>query len=420
MIFVINRPLMQEIKKYNYPALYYRVSVLTLEYPGEGKCQRSQVESPEITMLKLSRRNFLSLISTLTLSSSNLAFSVGVASSTERGSPIEFGVAARASLIDSDPEYRDALLKFCSRLTPEIEFKWDQIEPSEGNFNFAAADRLANFARDFHKEIYGHTLLWHRSMPPWVPEYFAAKRDWNIVDRHIQRMMTRYDGVRYWDVINEPIDTGFRDDGLRPGILLETFGEDYIATALHSARSASSSANLLINEYGLEYDLAVEHDRRYHFLKLIERLKQEGVPLNGIGLQAHLDLRKGAVSQTAISDFLKEIANFDLFIFVTELDVKEASYYRPVGERDEQVAGEVSRYLDAVCDFPDIRGVGTWGLTDRYSWLGLSPADVESYEKLGYWRDGSSPGVNRGLPLDADMQPKQFLQSLTSHGVGKI
>ena len=41
----------------------------------------------------------------------------------------------------------------------------------------------------------------------------------------------------------------------------------------------------MINEFGLEYDLRVEHDRRYHFLKLLERLKRAGVPLDGVGLQ---------------------------------------------------------------------------------------------------------------------------------------
>lgn len=367
---------------------------------------------------KIGRRVVLSKAAAIAMAPLLSCFSGGGFAWGESGRNIHFGAAARATFIDADPQYRDALLQFCSRLTPEIEFKWDQIEPDEGQFSFAKADRLANFAREFNKEIYGHTLLWHKSLPPWVPDYLAGQKDWSIVDRHFHRMISRYEGVRYWDVVNEPIDTGFRDDGLRPGVLMETFGEDYIAMALHSARAASLSANLLINEYGLEYDLAVEHDRRYHLLKLLERLKRNEVPLDGIGLQAHLDLRKGVVSQSAIAGFLKEVENLGLFIFVTELDVMESAYYSSVADRDAQIAGEVSRYLDVVCEFPDIRGVSTWGLTDRYSWLGLSPSDVEAYEKLGYWRDGSSPGLNRGLPLDADMRPKQFLQSLVFHGIG--
>ncbi len=371
------------------------------------------------TTLELSRRRFLSSSATTSLLAvASLSYPIDpILAKTIKG--IQFGAAARASLIVSDPQYRDALLGYCSRLTPEIEFKWDRIEQEQGQFMFGEADQLANFARDHGIEIYGHTLLWHRSLPPWAYENLKVEREWSIVDRYIRQMVGRYDGIRYWDVVNEPIETGYRTDGLRPSIFLDVFGDEYVASALQAARSVSSSAKLLINEYGLEYDLAVEHDRRYHFLKLLERLKHSGVPLDGVGLQAHLDLRKGTVSPASIGSFLKEIANFGLFIFVTELDVTEASYFQTVDERDEQVAAEVSRYLDVVCDFPDIRGVTTWGLTDRYSWLGLSPEEVEAYIRLGYWRDGSSPGLNRGLPLDTDMRPKQFLRSLTSHGIGE-
>ena len=40
-------------------------------------------------------------------------------------------------------------------------------------------------------------------------------------------------------------------------------------------------------------------------------------------MQAHLDLRKGSVSQTDIVAFLKEVANLGLFVYITELDVTD-------------------------------------------------------------------------------------------------
>lgn len=371
-------------------------------------------------MSELSRRGFLTNIATGAMGAIAAASSLRPAYSSQRSRPIPFGSAARTQFIQSDPDYRDSLLQYCSRLTPEIEFKWDQIEPRQGQFTFDAADGVANFARDHGKEIYGHTLLWHRSMPPWLPDYLQQTKDWTTVSGHVSRMVGRYSGVSYWDVVNEPIDTGFRDDGLRPSVFLDCFGPDYIAMALQAARAASAGANLLINEYGLEYDLTVEHDRRYHFLRLLERLKKSGAPIDGIGLQAHLDLRKGPVSQAAIASFLKEIRNLGLFIFVTELDVTEADYVRPAAERDAKVGSEVARYLDVVCDFEDLRGVATWGLTDRYSWLGLPPDEIEAYKEHGYWRDGTSPGFNRGLPLDTDLRPKPFLGALKAHGIGQL
>lgn len=333
---------------------------------------------------------------------------------------VPFGAAARASLLATDRQYREALVAHCSHLTPEIEFKWDRIQPDSNRFSFDEADGLANFSRDNGIEIYGHTLLWHRSVPPWAAEEIRTTKNWSIVEQYFNRMIGRYTGVRYWDVVNEPIDTGFRSDGLRPSLFVEAFGDNYIALALNTARAASATARLVINEYGFEYDLTVERDRRYHFLKLIERLKKQDLPLDGIGLQAHLDLRKGKISQAHIEGFLADIKSFGLFVFVTELDVTEAGYYESVEARDLSVADEVSRYLDVVCNYPDLRGVSTWGITDRYSWLGLANEEVEAFIDKGFWKDGSSPGLNRGLPLDTDMRPKPFASSLASHSIRKL
>ena len=35
-------------------------------------------------------------------------------------------------------------------------------------------------------------------------------------------------------------------------------------------------------------------------------------------------------------------------------------------------------------------------------------------------RDGTSPGFNRGLPLDTDLRPKPFLGALTARGIGSF
>jgi endo-1,4-beta-xylanase len=166
----------------------------------------------------------------------------------------------------------------------------------------------------------------------------------------------------------------------------------------------------MINEFGLEYDLRVEHDRRYHFLKLLERLRQAGIPLDGIGLQAHLDLSKGALSADVLGRFLKEIADLGLFIVISELDVKEHEYILPVEQRDNRVADETRRYLDIAFGQPAVRGLITWGLSDRHSWLQVTQEDVARYPNA--WKDGSTPGVNRGLPFDYSLKPKPMYRAI--------
>jgi endo-1,4-beta-xylanase len=151
---------------------------------------------------------------------------------------------------------------------------------------------------------------------------------------------------------------------------------------------------LTINEYGLEYGNQVESDRRYLFLKLLERLKRAGAPLDNVGLQSHLDHGKGPLAEPEIERMLREIAGMGLAITVTELDVKEAEPGRPVAERDQRAAAAIKQYLEIVLDQPAVRGVVTWGLSDRHSWLSEGGA------------------INRGLPFDPEMRPTPVFSAL--------
>jgi endo-1,4-beta-xylanase len=115
-------------------------------------------------------------------------------------------------------------------------------------------------------------------------------------------------------------------------------------------------------------------------------------------------LGNGFVSQPAIAAFLREVVGMKLAIVVTELDVKESDYIASMQDRDRLVADEVRRYLDVVLSFPGVLGVTTWGLSDRHSWLQVTPADYARFP--GAWTRGDGPGLNRGLPFDSEMRPK--------------
>jgi endo-1,4-beta-xylanase len=318
---------------------------------------------------------------------------------------LAFGSAIRIDDMLQDHAFRDLVLRECDCFTPEVEMKWDAVERTPGSFDFTAMDALANFARANRKRLYGHTLLWHLSVPPWAPPLLLEKDGWKFVQRYLHAVFSRYGhAISQWNVVNEPIDTGQRMDGLRDSIFLRAFSADYIARALREARRLAPDAKLMINEFGLEYDSPVESDRRYHFLKLLERLKGAGVPLDGIGLQAHLDLSKGTLSADGLGHFLKEIADLGLFVVISELDVKEHEYILTVAQRDDRVADETKRYLDIVLAQPAVRGLTTWGLSDRHSWLEVTEDDLQRYPDA--WKDGSTPGLNRGLPFDSSLKRK--------------
>ncbi len=314
-----------------------------------------------------------------------------------------FGAAVRIDEIERDPRLRQAILRDCSHLTPEIDLKWDAVEPVRGELRLRAADDLAGFARRHGLKLRGHTLLWHDGIPPWAAEALATRPDWTLIRRFFASVIPRFgDSIEEWEVVNEPIETGFRMDGLRRSPFLDAFGPDYIRRALEEARQFAPNARLMLNEYGLDYDIPVERDRRYLLLRLIERLRHEGAPLNGLGIQAHLNLRKEPFDERIFATFLREVAGLGLQIVITELDVMEADRSLAPAERDHRAADLVRRYLDVALAEKAVAGVVTWGLGDRHSWLQQrrhSPAD-------------GPHDLNRGLPYDDDYVPKPMHRAI--------
>ncbi|MEZ4621071.1 MAG: endo-1,4-beta-xylanase [Caldilineaceae bacterium] len=53
-------------------------------------------------------------------------------------------------------------------ITAENVMKPGPIQPSEGNFNWSNADRLADFARENNMFVHGHALVWHQQAAEWM------------------------------------------------------------------------------------------------------------------------------------------------------------------------------------------------------------------------------------------------------------
>jgi endo-1,4-beta-xylanase len=302
--------------------------------------------------------------------------------------------------IAAEPSLHSALLEDCDSLTPEIHLKWDALQPAREVWTTEPADRLIAFAQRNGMKVRGHALLWDQSTPAWARSAIADG-DWSVIEAHFRTVLGRYaEKVDEWDVVNEPIDAPQGKGGLRDNLFHRGLGPDYVARALTTARALAPKARLMINEYGFEYDNYVEEGRRTAMLRLVESLRKQGTPLDGVGLQAHLDLSKGPLKPEILDRFLRDLADLEVYIAVTELDVNEHDRGLSLRERDRRVADETRRYLDIVLAHSAVRGVTTWGLSDRHSWL---------QDQLA----AGSP-TNRGLPFDRSFQPKPMRDALVS------
>ena len=96
------------------------------------------------------------------------ASTVGLAAAAARTGRI-FGAAVRSGQL-ADPAIRQAILRDCAAVTPEIELKWDAVEPMRGRLSLAGVDDIVKFAAENGRTVRGHTLMWHRSTPAWAEQ----------------------------------------------------------------------------------------------------------------------------------------------------------------------------------------------------------------------------------------------------------
>jgi endo-1,4-beta-xylanase len=271
-----------------------------------------------------------------------------------------FGSALALPQLEADSEYAQIAGAQFSEVTPENAMKWGPLEPSKGQFQWADADAIVAFAQAHDQKIRGHTLVWYQQLPDWISGgAFDKAQLTEILRQHIATEVGRYAGKIYaWDVANEVL----ADDGsMRDDVFLRTIGQEYIADAFRWAHAADPNAKLYINDYDVE-GINPKSDALYNLAK---SLKEQGVPVDGVGIQAHFDANKGF--PTDMKANLQRFADLGLDVAITELDVridtpattaeltKQAEYY------GQTVAAclAVSRCV----------GVTVWGFTDKYSWV---------------------------------------------------
>lgn len=312
---------------------------------------------------------------------------------------LTWGSAISVAALDQ-PDLLALLQANVGAITPENALKWDATEPEPGVFSFSDADRLLAFARDHQLAVRGHALVWHRQLPGWV-ESLAPEALRQALERHVRTVAGHSSGqVRSWDAVNEPLDE--QGHGLRQSVWLKALGPGFIADALRWARQADPKARLLINDYGLEGDDPQTARKRESLLALIDQLMRDRVPLDGIGLQAHLVApREGEPRFASLPAFLKQLRQRGLAVEITELDVSDRELPADIALRDGRVAATYGAFLRAVLPEPALKQISTWGLSDRGTWLnGAFP------------RSDGLP--QRPLPYDANLHAKPARSSITA------
>jgi endo-1,4-beta-xylanase len=260
-------------------------------------------------------------------------------------------------------------------LTSELELKLSVIRAAADTEDFWPADRLFAFAESRGMGVRGHTLVWNDDVPAWI-KALSAREAGALMDRHIERVLQRYRGRAWaWDVVNEPIAPWDKRPGnLRDGPFLAAFGESYIARSFAIARRLEPTARLVLNEAFTETADARGATYRDSLLALVRRLKDQGAPIDAIGLQCHLSSRY-RYDFPRFAAFVADLASLGLDIHLTELDVDDSAFPRPTKARDARVAALYRDFLAAVLPIRAVTSLTLWQLADHTSWLGYRDAE---------------------------------------------
>jgi endo-1,4-beta-xylanase len=273
----------------------------------------------------------------------------------------------------SEASYASTLAREFNMVQPENAMKWGAIRPDREIFNFRPGDEVVAFAKAHGMKVRGHTLLWSEYNPSWLEHgNFTPDQLSQMLQQHIETVMKHYAGqVFAWDVVNEAfLANGQVEPSVwydSPGIGLAGKGTAYVEQAFRWAHAADPKALLFYNDYDAE-GLNAKSDAIYAMLK---DFKRRGVPVDGVGLQAHIiDLNMKDLS--TLSANLERLAALGLLIHITEMDVglRVDASGQLLNRADLYTQADIYRYVARAClRQPRCTAFQTWGFTDKYSWI---------------------------------------------------
>ncbi|MBO5545806.1 MAG: endo-1,4-beta-xylanase [Bacteroidales bacterium] len=313
-------------------------------------------------------------------------------------------------------------------ITAENAMKPQPTEPRKGEFHWEDADRIADFCRRNGIKLRGHTLMWHSQIGPWMYQdedgkLLPKEEFYANMKHHIQAVVNRYKDVVYcWDVVNEAVaDSPVRPGGseLRDSPMYRIAGEEFIYKAFEYAHEADPDALLFYNDYN---DAEPAKSRRIY--NLVKRMKDAGVPVDGIGMQGHYNIYGPSMGDVdaAITLYSQVVKH----IHITELDIRinedmggglrfnqgqaRISDWQRTLQQDQYVS--LFKVLRKHKDVIDC--VTFWNVGDRDSWLGVNNApllfDQDYRPKQAYLAvKGFDPKMDAAV-IKEDFRPSELNQ----------
>ncbi|MEW6267681.1 MAG: endo-1,4-beta-xylanase, partial [Thermodesulfobacteriota bacterium] len=280
------------------------------------------------------------------------------------------GVFVGAAFVqgNSDPEFRTTLVEHFNSTTAPLY--WESTQPRPGELSFAIPDEVVTLAEAAGLRVRGHPLVWGRlGLPAWVREIDSADEMRATLRAHLAAVLGRYRGrIAQYDAVNEPITFLGADEGtggLDGNVFHRLLGPTWVREVLELVHELDPDAELYVNEFGV----MTPGPKQDRFHALVRELVEQGAPIDGVGFQGHVGppfLPDYDPTVDQIEAAIRRFTGLGLRVEITEVDVTIDPGEPGALERQ----AETYRRLALACfGVPGCRGLTTWGVTDKHTWI---------------------------------------------------
>ncbi len=290
--------------------------------------------------------------------------------------PVGNIVSASRLASSTDQNFRDLLNKDYNSITAENDMKMANMFVGPDSFDFSDGDAIVAYAKANGMRVHGHALVWHPdyAIPDWLENFEGTDEEFEAqIENYIKSTVAHFaeekdeNGnsiVTGWDVVNEYFDGG----NIRSSLFTQRMGQNYIDRIFQWAREADPDVLLFYNDY----NIAGEPNKRNAILSMVSRFKNNGIPIDGVGMQMHLNIEWPSLDE--ITQAITDVTDSDLLVHISELDIgvnpdddiTSLSVSRAQEQEDfyQYVTSEYNSIVPAGQQY----GITVWGARDQDSW----------------------------------------------------
>lgn len=277
---------------------------------------------------------------------------------------------------EKNGQYRDVFAEIFNHAT--LPFYWSDLEPEQDKPRFSkgspkvyrrpAPDLCLEYCAEKDISPKAHCLVYDAFTPDWVPDDIQKNKEMHR--NRLIRLAERYkDQIEDWEVINETL-LPYSVPRNRP-LFMEP---DYVEWAFDMAKSYFPANRLLFNEATDQiWGSSFKYNRGEYYM-LTERLLNQGIRIDGIGMQYHMFYPREEEAKAAktlynprrLYDVLDTYAHFRKPVQITEVTIPA---YSELAE-DEQTQAEIVRNLYRIWfSHESVESIVWWNLVDGYAYV---------------------------------------------------